>query len=571
MNIINNVLLKLALLPAPLYRQLGVDLPRLKCIVSTKLMMDDRRPNTFQQVRTRKTASPIGMATLGTMLISALMGLFYLVAFFLGTDIVSQLTLYFLFFLLMLATSLISDFTAVLIDVRDNYIILPKPVNDRTVVVARLMHIFIHVCKLVVPMALPGLIYMIVQHQLYGGLVFLLMVLPATVFCIFLINAVYIVILKITTPARFQSVISYFQIIFAVVLYAGYQLMPRLLGNFKGAFVNLSDNPFILLCPSYWFAAGWKVLAQFGGTPREYTGLLFSLLLPFASIWVVVRFLAPAFNQKLSQLGSTEQHTASTADSVTSLPTAPAYLLRIAGWLTRKGPERAGFLFTWKMTARSRDFKLKVYPGIGYMLVLIVMVFINKKNLHLEDIRQQTILGRTAIISSLYFACLLLLIAINQLPYSDKYKAAWIYFIAPVDQPGIILCGGIKAVVFKFFIPIAVLIALPLLVLAGPSLLPNLLLGLSNELLAAALIAYTSQKKLPFSQVQQMQERTGGFIRTLFLFLVIFVIAILHYTIYAITPLVYILIVLSVAATWYLLGSIKRISWAQLVIREYES
>ena len=76
----------------------------------------------------------------------------------------------------MLSATLISDFTSVLIDIRDNAIILPKPVNDSTVIVARLLHIFIHICKIVVPMSLPGLVMMIVEYGPGGGLLFFLMV-----------------------------------------------------------------------------------------------------------------------------------------------------------------------------------------------------------------------------------------------------------------------------------------------------------------------------------------------------------------------------------------------------------
>lgn len=564
MNIINNILFRFVFLAAPLYRRLGVDLHQLESIVGTKLVMDDRRPNIFQQMRTRQSDKPVQRATLVTMFVSVILGLSYLLAFYIGADTVSQLTLYFAMFLLMLATSLIADFTAVLIDVRDNYILLPKPVNDRTVVVARLLHIFIHICKLVIPMALPGFGYMVIHHNLYGGLVFLLMVLLATIFCVFLINAVYILILQITTPARFQSVISYIQIIFAVASYASYQLVPKIVGRFKGAVIDLSSNPLILLSPSYWFAGGWKVLTQFAGTGSEIAALVCVFVLPLASIWVVIRYLAPAFNQKLSLLSSSEQAVATGPAPVQHKATVPVYLQRLAGWLTGKGAERAGFFFTWKMTARSRDFKLRVYPAVGYVLVLIVMLFFSNKTTTLDDIRQQTISGRYVIITAIYFACLLLLVALNQLPFSDKYKASWIFYVTPVEKPGILLCGGVKAVILKFFIPLACIISLPLVWLAGLSIVPNLLLGLSNELLAASLIVYLGSKKLPFSQTQQMQDKTGAFIRTLFLFMLIFIIGALHYLVYAITPVVYVLAALSLTATWYILGSIKSIGWPAL-------
>jgi len=68
--------------------------------------------------------------------------------------------------------TLIADFTAVLIDVRDNFIIIPKPINDKTFVLSRLLHIFIHLCKSVIPMCLPALIMLAVQNGFMAGSIF---------------------------------------------------------------------------------------------------------------------------------------------------------------------------------------------------------------------------------------------------------------------------------------------------------------------------------------------------------------------------------------------------------------
>ena len=78
-------------------------------------------------------------------------------------------------------------------------------------------------------MILPGLIATVIIGGWLTILPFLLMVVLCTLLAIFLINAVYLLILKITTPTKFQSIITYIQIIFAVIVYGGYQLFPRLL------------------------------------------------------------------------------------------------------------------------------------------------------------------------------------------------------------------------------------------------------------------------------------------------------------------------------------------------------
>src|SRR5690242_2078894 len=98
MNIVNKFLLQVALLPKPFFKKMGVDIRHLKVILETKLVMDDRRPSTLHQVRANRKEKAVNMATLGTMFISALLGLFYVVAFSIGQDKITQLCIYFSMF-----------------------------------------------------------------------------------------------------------------------------------------------------------------------------------------------------------------------------------------------------------------------------------------------------------------------------------------------------------------------------------------------------------------------------------------------------------------------------------------
>jgi len=126
MNPVNRFFLAILLWPAAFYRRMGVNTQQLRCILQAKLTMDDRRPSGFNNARRQKKDKPVKLATLATMFFSALMGLFFLFSFAIGNDYVTQLSFYFSFYISVLIGSLIADFTSVLIDVRDNMIILPK-------------------------------------------------------------------------------------------------------------------------------------------------------------------------------------------------------------------------------------------------------------------------------------------------------------------------------------------------------------------------------------------------------------------------------------------------------------
>src|ERR1700694_6106812 len=98
MNIINRLLVKMALSPSGFYEKMGVNLPQLSAILHTKLLMDDRRPGSLQQTKLRKTKKPVSLATVGTMIVSALLGSVFLFSFSIGNDRITQLTFYFSLF-----------------------------------------------------------------------------------------------------------------------------------------------------------------------------------------------------------------------------------------------------------------------------------------------------------------------------------------------------------------------------------------------------------------------------------------------------------------------------------------
>lgn len=560
MTIINKAFLQFALLPSGLYRKLGVNTVQLRSILQAKLTIDDRRPNAMQQTSYRKKDKPVTAATIGTMIVSALMGLLYLLAFSIGNNMITHLTVYFTFFFFMLSATLISDFTSVLIDVRDNYIILPKPVNDRTFMAARLLHIFIHICKLVVPMSLGGIVYMANETGVAGSLVFVVMLLAVTVFSIFFINAVYILILRITTPSRFQSIISYVQIFLAIAMYASYQILPSVMDEVGFQKFNIQSYGWAVFYPVYWFAACWKVLSTASGNTGEVIAAAAGLIVPFLSLWLVIRYLAPSFNNRLALTASGVSEKPK-QPGVQAVKTGSSYVQLLARIFTRSAAERTGFLFVWKMTGRSRDFKLKVYPSIGYMAVYVVIILMRSRSISLDDLRGSGNEGRGIILSALYFTSLIFISAMHQVIYSDKYKAAWIFYVSPVKTPGEVIAGGAKAAIMKFFLPLAAFILVGTLVIGGWKILPNIILGLFNQLLIVSLLVYISKRMFPFSIAQNAGSRGGSFIRNLAVLGILAILGLGHYIIYNMLPVVSIFGVLSVLATWILMSAIRNSSW----------
>ncbi|MEQ1623915.1 MAG: hypothetical protein ABL870_04440, partial [Sediminibacterium sp.] len=247
--------------------------------------------------------------------------------------------------------------------------------------------------------------------------------------------------------------------------------------------------------------------------------------------------------------------------------TTSTYLNLVSKWFSRKGAERIAFMLTYKISSRSRDFKMKVYPAMGYLVVYLVMIFFTNKKITLAELSYGSTSSKILFISLIYFSSFILIMACGQIQYSDKFKAAWMYFTTPIKEPGMLISGAIRAMIVKFYLPLISIISLLSIVFMGPSIIPNLVLGCANQLFITAIVGYISVRELPFSHAQDQVKI--NFIRGLFTFLIPASVAGLHYLIYSFMPVVIILAVLAMIAYWMVMDSIRKKNW-NTVITTYQ-
>lgn len=561
MNIINKGLLRAAMAPMGFYQRLGADPAQVYMILHTKLTLDDRTPNAMQQMRRKQNDKPATMATLGTMLFSAVLGLLYLGVFAIGAEGITRYTFYFSMFLVMLCTLLIADFTSVLLDVRDNYIILTRPVNDRTFLLARLLHILIHLTKLVMPMSLPGLVYTGIKYNWPSAALFGVVVVLLTLFSIFVINAVYLAAMRLVSPRKFQTFISYVQITLTVVVYASYQVVPRMITNMGATRFRMGEHWYALLVPSFWFGALTRIFQGYV-TPYEIAGAIMGIILPIVAIWIVVRYMAGVFIRNLTLNYATQD----------SAPVKEQLVAQKKGWsttlsnlLSPKGFQRAGFLFAWRLSGRSRDFRMKVLPSVGYFLVFLG--YAAYRTITGNGAGRNFINPGSAAIF-LYIITFTLLVAVTQMSYSDQWKAGWIFYAKPLQKPGAFILGAFKALTTKFYLVLAVPYCLLAVAILGPAAIPNLLFGLFNALLIAAIMTRFSGMKLPFANPLKTDLSIATFFRTLALYGFATIMGGLHYLISDFTLLLILCSLLALAALWLVLHSIGNLGWNKVEQQE---
>src|SRR3546814_613302 len=123
----NELILQTLLLPALLWKRLGVDLEKLHLILKVKLLMDNRRPMMSWATGSKKTSSNTSILQALVMVVTGAMLLVYYI--FLDDPYVAG-SFYFFSLMCVLALMLISEFSTILLDTRDPLIILPRPVDE---------------------------------------------------------------------------------------------------------------------------------------------------------------------------------------------------------------------------------------------------------------------------------------------------------------------------------------------------------------------------------------------------------------------------------------------------------
>lgn len=560
----NRFLLYLIMLPTSLYQKLGADPVQLQAILDVKLKMDDRRPVNFGRQQKQKKARRFSLV-LG-MFISFLTGLMYIFPLLIMKDRLSALWTFFTMFLFLLSFTLISDFSTVLIDTRDKYVVLPRPVSDRTLFLSRMLHIFIYLFRIVLPMSLPGWIMLGLIDGWKAAVFFPLPLMLVVFTALFVVMGVYLLMLRAASAEKFKELLSYFQIAFSVVIFATYYLVPRAMDAESMERFNVGKFSWAQFTPPYWLAATFSWV---GIVPASIKGVLLlglpAILLPALCLWITVKYLAPQFAARLGGLDAVESGETNTAQKRLAQKGVQFYQ-RLAHILNSRPAAQAGFMMAWIQTARSRTFKMKVYPTFAYVPIYFLYLMLRSDQPLRKVWEGLPNTGRHIVL--LYMCSLVMLQAFAFMSISEQYKAAWIYRAVPLAEPGAIMAGSFKVVWVKYFLPFFAAVSVFVFVVWGVPAISDILLAMVNVTLFAACVVRISYRRFPFSELDQTATGGSKFLRALLGMSIPAALGVGHYFALHMLWLKVIFIVLSSIMLWLVWDSYAHTSWA--VIKEEE-
>lgn len=564
----NKLLLKLVMLPSGLWQRMGADKDQLRAILHAKLLMDDRKPLSFGankgMERKRKKKKDRKNTSLLTMLLSFFMGMIYVFPILMClSNTVIGLAFFYTMFIFFFTFTLITDFANVLVDTKDKLILFPRPINDRTIMMSRLLYIAIYLFRLAIPMSIPAWIVFGIIKGWVGALFFPFPVLLLVFIVLFVVCGLYILMLRVSKPGKFKEVLNYFQIGFSVVFFATYMLSSRMIDPKAIKNVNIEAFDVFKYIPTYWIATSWSWIDPTAIIlPGTKWLSIFAILFPMVSLWLTVKYLAPQFIKSLVSSENTEVIVETPKRKVKEQKNEQQFY-KLANLLNKSDIGKAGFIMTWLQTNRSRTFKMRVLPTFAYVPVYFFYILLNNNKPFAEV--WSGLPDSKSYIALLYMTTFVIMQGLAYITMSDQYKAAWVYYSAPIEKPGEVILGAFKAMWVKYFLPFMLVIGAFTIYVWGTTKLLDIVLATVNITFFTVAQMYFSYRILPFSMKEQVKDNgVKTIIRVLLTFLLIGVLGVAHYLADVLWWLKLIFLVLTAILLWMFYDSLRNTPWNKL-------
>ncbi|WP_040206146.1 hypothetical protein [Neobacillus jeddahensis] len=529
-----------------LFERFGINYPIMRKILAVKFTMDGRRtPTIFNQQQAKKKKKAEENGFIKSLGIYGLFSIILIPFVLLGNSLFYQMSIFYGVVMFLVMTSMISDFSNVLLDVRDKGILLTKPVDKKTLNVAKTIHICIYLFFLTVALtALP-----IIVGTYKNGLLFFLLALVGLIlvdlFIVVLTAIIYYFILRFFDGEKLKDIINYVQIGLSITIAVGYQLLARAF-NIVDLNITFSPSWWQFFLPPIWFGAPFELLL------RQHTSMylvifsLLALVIPIIAIFIYVRMM-PTFERNLQKLSN---------ESGTSRRIERKWKTWLISRLSRNREERVFFRFADHMMRNEREFRLKVYPSLGLSLVFPFIFMFN-------EIQQNSFehLAASKWYLAIYFSTMMIPNAVVMLKFSGKYKGAWVFKTTPLESLAPLTSAALKVFIINLFLPVYVILGAVFIGIFGVKVIDDVLVVFVTAILYTVICSNYLKGTLPFSESFEDAQQSGG-VKMILAFFFIGIFAGIHF---AATLIPY-----GVMSYFILLLAVVWVAWRQAYLKIWD-
>ena len=491
------------------FERFGIDYDMMRRILQIKLTLDGRKTPTVMETSTSRKARVKRFSF--SLIPYIIFGIILIPIIIFGENYLFQMSLVFGIVMFMMITTLISDFSSVLLDVKDKDIILSKPIESKTLSAAKTAHITIYMFYMTIAFTGASLIAGLIKHGFLFFVVYLIEIILMDIFIVVITALLYLLILKFFDGEKLKDIINYFQITLTLIITVGYQLVVRIFDFRDIINADFTLKPWQYLLPPIWFGSLFELVLK-GNTEFQIVILsVLAVIIPIISIIIYNKF-TPIFEYNLQKLNESGEGYISRYKGLNNF---------LSGILCRTKEERVFFKFATNMIKKERNFKLRVYPALGFSIIFPFIFLLPE--LQEKGLNNEAILN-SKIYFSVYFTALIVPNIVSTIGYSENYKGAWIYKVAPISGTRDIFKGTIKACVTHLVVPVYIIVSIIFAIIFKGKIILDLVVVLLSILLFTLICFKITEKRLPFSSSFEEMEKGRSFaVLSLFLMLGIFV------------------------------------------------
>ncbi|NFA91293.1 ABC transporter permease [Clostridium botulinum] len=485
-----------------IYEKLGVNYASMRTILKLKLLMDNRRVPTIYKDKENDNKKNTFKKSL---LLYGLMGVFLAVFIFIPSPMVVKMSINIGAIMFLIMTTMIADFSSVLLDIRDKNILNTKPLDPKTINAAKTTHILIYITSIAGAIAGPTLIGGLIKYKFKFFIIFFFQIILISFFTMFFTAILYYFILKIFDGEKLKDIINYFQIVLSVVLALGYQIIPRVF-DFTGVNVNFKIKWWSYLVPPVWFGAPYSLIIEHNNG-REYVLLsIMCVAIPIIIFGIYYKFIVPYFEENLQKLDSSigKKGSLEEAKGIRNK--------RYTSIFCRDKIENVFFRFSRNMISTERKLKLKLYPTLAFTVIFPFLMLIGSFSKYESVSQAFNEFSKGNYYFSIYLSVLMLVVSIELLSQSEKYKGSWIYIVLPIDNPGKIQKGALKGFIFRYIFPVFLSVCIIFLIICGLRILPDIIVMFFSMMILIVTVQSLYRKELPF--YKDFQSNGEGSITT---------------------------------------------------------
>lgn len=464
-----------------LYTRVGVDYEKMRIILKIKLTLDRRRTSTIMGSSNKKDEESEN-SFVYALIMYGIIGAFIGIIILSSSNAMFSFSIAFGMFMFFVLTSFISDFSNVLLDVRDKNVIGTKGVNNKTIAAAKVTHICYYIFLISLALSWLSIIGMF-RFGILTGILFLGELIVADILMIVITALIYLFILRFFNGEIVKDIINFVQIALTIVMTIGYQFLGRMFNVFDLNIVYKS-RIWNLLLPPMWFAA--PLYAVNGGEINKIIIMLITLafIVPIIAIILYLKNISK-FEDSLSKLNSVRNNEKEKSKGV---------FYRFGRWTCRNNEEKATYNLSVSVMKREREFKLKAYPNLGFIIIFpILFIFIFTNNYEgIESIPLSMSLN-------IYWFILMIPSILMTLQYSNDYKAAWIYESVFIKDTANIYRGAYKALIVNLLLPLYLVESVIFTVIFGIQVLGILIIVFIFLLIFIVAQHLLGKLRLPFT------------------------------------------------------------------------